>query len=186
MCFMRPTSCITFLPAAASPVCLSLAFLVTVPDVNLLQGRIFPSVKRSGGCWPLYLKPGLMPFAALTTCWIQKQLARNPHAPYGAEQLYVNLLENLLLVLLGSLLPPAGLQPPVAQPQLEPQADKEVGCRAATFYWPSNVYGNLSLRDICRATSFSKSYLEKRFKQQTGLERYGLITGGLKPMRPSG
>ncbi len=138
------------------------------PDVNLLQGRIFPVGQTERRLLAALFEAGAHAFCGPYDLLDQKQLARNPHAPYGAEQLYVNLLENLLLVLLGSLLPPAGLQPPVAQPQLEPQADKEL-VAALHLLLAQHVYGNLSLRDICRATSFSKSYLEKRFKQQTGL-----------------
>ncbi len=95
----------------------------------------------------------------------QTQLVKREDAPFGQEQVVKNLLELLLIQLIGSNTAPQ--TQPVADTRGRRQNEKRL-VEAIAEILNQNLYRSITLDEICSQVSFSKSYVEKVFKEHTG------------------
>jgi len=92
-----------------------------------------------------------------------RKLAKKENAALGGEQLIKNYLEELLILLMRTIAKESATS---LFPSKESMENHLV--TAVKDYIDEKVYENPRLLDICRALGYSKSYLSKLFKDQTG------------------
>lgn len=91
----------------------------------------------------------------------QVTLIKRANAPFGAEQIIKNQIEQLLIHLIRQQM----LENPLPQPAAE---DNQMIAARIMKILEDNLCGNLSLDDISEQLSFSKSFLKAQFKKHTG------------------
>lgn len=94
----------------------------------------------------------------------QKKLRRRQDAPFGAEQMILSTLEQLLILLIRDTSRPV---PSRQATRLTEEGEKEIVSCGVNLL-EKRVYDNLSLGEICEELSYSKSYLEEIFLRHTG------------------
>ena len=92
-----------------------------------------------------------------------RKLTKKENAALGGEQLVKNYLEELLILLMRAI---AKKESASLFPSKESMENHLV--KATREFIEERVYENLRLSDICRALGYSKSYLSKLFREQTG------------------
>ena len=92
-----------------------------------------------------------------------RKLTKKENAALGGEQLIKNYLEELLIFLMRGI---AKQGESNLFPNKESMENHLV--TAVKKFIEEKVYENLRLADICRALGYSKSYLSKLFRDQTG------------------
>ena len=92
-----------------------------------------------------------------------RRLTKKENAALGGEQLVKNYLEELLILLMRGM---AKQGTSSLFPSKESMENHLV--TAVKSYVSEKVYENLRLSDICRSLGYSKSYLSKLFREQTG------------------
>ena len=92
-----------------------------------------------------------------------RKLEKKENAALGGEQLIKNYLEELLILLMRTIAKESATS---LFPSKESMENHLV--TAVKDYIDEKVYENPRLLDICRALGYSKSYLSKLFKDQTG------------------
>ena len=92
-----------------------------------------------------------------------KELKRKENAPLGGEQLIKTYLEQLLIFLLRTFTSGDSL---ASFPQKETQTDTLV--EAIKAYLAQRVEENVRLEDISSEFDYSRSFLNKRFRDKTG------------------
>ena len=99
-----------------------------------------------------------------------RKLTKKKDAALGGEQLIKNYLEELLILLMRGI---AKHGTASLFPSKESMENHLV--TAVKSYIEENVYENPRLTDICRALGYSKSYLSKLFREQTGESIAGYV-----------
>lgn len=92
-----------------------------------------------------------------------RKLTKKENAALGGEQLIKNYLEELLILLMRSI---AKCGTATLFPTKESMENHLV--KAVKVFIEEKIYENPRLSDICRALGYSKSYLSKLFREQTG------------------
>ena len=92
-----------------------------------------------------------------------RKLTKKENAALGAEQLIKNYLEELLILLMRGI---AEKNVATIFPSKESMENHLV--TEVKEFFEKKVYENASLSDVCRALGYSKSYLSKLFREQTG------------------
>ena len=92
-----------------------------------------------------------------------RKLTKKENAALGGEQLIKNYLEELLIFLMRGM---AKEEESNLFPNKESMENHLV--TAVKEFIEDKVYDSLRLSDICRALGYSKSYLSKLFRDQTG------------------
>lgn len=92
-----------------------------------------------------------------------RKLTKKENAALGGEQLIKNYLEELLILLMRMI---AKESTTSLFPSKESMENHLV--TAVKNYIDEKVYENPRLLDVCRALGYSKSYLSKLFREQTG------------------
>lgn len=95
----------------------------------------------------------------------QAKLNKRTYVPFGGEQIFRNILENLLLLIIRdskySSLESKNIS------SFRPASDHEI-VRRISEYLNDNIYGKVRIPDLCTALSFSESYLRRVFHKYTG------------------
>jgi len=97
-------------------------------------------------------------------CLYQAKLERRKQIPYGAEQVFRNSLENLLLLIVRDQLTPATASAD-APSHGRVRNDRAIA-DSVVAYLNANLYRKLKMADISAAVSFSESYLQEVFQKQ--------------------
>lgn len=97
-------------------------------------------------------------------CLYQTKLERRKLVPYGAEQVFRNTLENLLLLIVRDQLLPA-VAAADAPGHGRVRNDRDIADGVVAFL-NANLYRKLRVADISSALSFSESYLQEVFRKQ--------------------
>ncbi len=92
-----------------------------------------------------------------------KKLVKKENAALGGEQLIKNYLEELLILLMRGI---AGRTDASLFPSKEKMENHLV--REVKELIENKIFEKQSLSDICRALGYSKSYLSRLFREQTG------------------
>lgn len=92
-----------------------------------------------------------------------RKLTKKENAALGGEQLIKNYLEELIILLMRGI---AKCTDSSIFPSKESMENHLV--KSVKSYIKESVYENPHLSDICRSLGYSKSYLSKLFKEQTG------------------
>ena len=92
-----------------------------------------------------------------------RKLNKKENAALGGEQLIKNYLEELLILLMRMI---ANQGEASIFPSKESMENHLV--RAVKQFIEDKIYENSRLCDVCRALGYSKSYLSKLFREQTG------------------
>jgi len=96
----------------------------------------------------------------------QPKLERRVVVPFGAEQVFKNTLENLLLLMVrDQLIPPTAM--PEAPNHGRIRNDRAI-VESVIHYLNANLYRKLRMSDISAALSFSEGYLQDVFHHQKG------------------
>ena len=93
-----------------------------------------------------------------------KKMEFSSDPPLGGEQMIGNLLEIFLIPLLRAEEDKAGDKPTFVRG--EERAERPV--KEAINVLCANIYGSLTIDDVCRATSYGKAYTMRVFKAATG------------------
>lgn len=92
-----------------------------------------------------------------------KKLHRKENAPLGGEQLIQTYLEQLLIFLLRTITKEGSL---VSFPKKGSQEDPLVS--AIKQYFAQHITDTVRVEDICNEFDYSRSFLNKRFQNETG------------------
>lgn len=101
------------------------------------------------------------------------QLIRRETTPFGAEQLIVTNLEQLLISLIRNAATPPKKQSSVTRTQGQNEFMEGI-----TSYMEANIARRLTLTDVCRDNLVGRSYLQKFFREHTGggaMEYFGKL-----------
>ena len=93
-----------------------------------------------------------------------RKLHRKENAPLGGEQLIQTYLEQLLIFLLRTITKEGSL---VSFPKKGSQEDPLV--EAIKQYLAQHISDTIRVEDICNEFDYSRSYLNKRFQNETGI-----------------
>lgn len=104
----------------------------------------------------------------------QTQLVRSSGAPYGGEQIIKMLTEQLLIEIVGGY---RAAQKPAKTPPTAPKHRRKEGNEqyivdTVIQVLANHLYEKLTLDEICQKVNFSKSYVEKIFRNNMG---HGII-----------
>ncbi|WP_312694905.1 AraC family transcriptional regulator [Caproiciproducens sp.] len=105
----------------------------------------------------------------------QTKLIRKKNATYGAEQLVKNQLEHLFISLVRNNTDGSGSSQQFSTAKI--QNDQRIVDTIITIL-SGNIYRKITLNEVCSRIAFSKSYIEKLFKEKTGcgiIEYYNKI-----------
>lgn len=105
----------------------------------------------------------------------QTKLIRKKNATYGAEQLVKNQLEHLFISLVRNNTDGSGGSQQFSTAKI--QNDQRIVDTIITIL-SGNIYRKITLNEVCSRIAFSKSYIEKLFKEKTGcgiIEYYNKI-----------
>lgn len=105
----------------------------------------------------------------------QTKLIRKKNATYGAEQLVKNQLEHLFINLVRNNTDNGNSSQQFSATKT--QNDQRIVDTIITIL-SGNIYQKITLNEVCCRVSFSKSYIEKLFKEKTGcgiIEYYNKI-----------
>ena len=112
----------------------------------------------------MLLQEGRTIFEGPYNCLYQAKLERRKQIPHGAEQVFRNTLENLLLLIVRDQLTPATAAED-APSHGRIRNDRAIA-DGVVAYLNANLYRKLRVSDISAALSFSESYLQEVFQQQ--------------------
>ena len=110
------------------------------------------------------LKTAAQTFAGPLDIVDQTALVKLTDAPFGAEQVIKNQLELLLI----SIIRPLVSDRAAAGDGVSGRASEEVIVSRIKKILEENIYGNITLDEICSHINFSKSYIKSTFKKATG------------------
>ncbi len=92
-------------------------------------------------------------------------LARSPHMPLGGQQMYKNYLELLLITIMREN---QSENPHSISFESTHDLHMEV-CDKICAYLSDNVYSNISLEDLCKKFSYSRTFLCSKFRELKGI-----------------
>lgn len=92
-----------------------------------------------------------------------KKLKEKPNAPFGSQQLTENLIEELLILLMRDKIDMGYIKLVNTNAELQNHIVNDI-----VALLKQNVYGKISLNEICKKTYYSNTYLNKVFKSIKG------------------
>ena len=143
-------------------------FSFTCPQLptEMFRGRTIELNQNQKNLVGMLYQEGRMTFEGPYNCLYQPRLERRKQIPFGAEQVFRNTLENLLLQIVRDQLRPA-LAAEGAPNHGRIRNDRAIADGVVAFL-NANLYRKLRMSDISAALSFSESYLQEIFRQQKG------------------
>lgn len=126
---------------------------------------LFRLEDREKGLLGLLMEEGSRAFGPDTSPVPTKRLVRKPDAPFGGEQMFVMLLEILLIMLVRDSTDPGNkkeLPPSILEKQETGLVDDIIG------YLENNLGADISLDHLCDIFSVGKTRLSSLFKNKTG------------------
>ena len=142
-----------------------ISFECKSPAMEFFSKKVLHLSRRERDLVAQLWQEGQQLFAAPYDIMDQTQLVIRGDAPFGQEQVVKNLLELLLIHLISSNTLPQ--TEPVTDTRGRRQNEKRL-VEAISDILNQNLYRSITLDEICSQVSFSKSYVEKVFKEHTG------------------
>ena len=143
-------------------------FSFTCPQLptEMFRGQTVELNQNQKNLVGMLYQEGRTVFEGPYNCLYQPKLERRKQIPFGAEQVFHNTLENLLLLMVRNQLRPA-LAAEDAPSHGRIRNDRAIADAVVAFL-NANLYRKLRLSEISAALSFSEGYLEEIFQQQKG------------------
>jgi AraC-like DNA-binding protein/quercetin dioxygenase-like cupin family protein len=132
--------------------------------IEMFRGRTVELNQNQKNLVGMIYQEGRTIFEGPYNCLYQAKLKRRKTVPYGAEQVFGNTLENLLLLIVRDQLLPA-VAAANAPGHGRVRNDRDIA-DGVVAYLNANLYRKLRVADISSALSFSESYLQEVFRKQ--------------------
>lgn len=144
-----------------------ISFRTRSADAAFFQRRKASLGKREQELIGQILQENALVFEGPPDIMDQVQLLRNDDAPYGGEQIIKMLLEQLLIRIVR-----ANRNAPLAVGAVPrrggAEGNEQYIVDAVVGILTRNIYGRLTLEEVCQQILFSKSYVEKLFRDIMG------------------
>ena len=144
-------------------------------DLNpdLFKGNVLVFSKQQSDYFKIIFNEGMKLFEPPYNALIQSKLKTRESAPFGAEQILRNALESLLVLLIRDLL---SVEPDVQEGESVNHSpnyrrtfiDVDEVTNKVIDYMMQSIGRSLTVKEICKAVSFSDGYLQRIFQKQTG------------------
>ena len=95
----------------------------------------------------------------------QMMLIRRKNAAYGAEQMVKTGLEQILIILIRSSME---TREEITEKETANDLNRTRIIDAVLAILSENLYQDIHLDDVCQATAFSRSYVERLFYEEMG------------------
>jgi len=145
-----------------------ISFYTKSPDADLLRGRKIVLQRDDRQLVSSILKESEQVFAGALDVMHQTQLVRHNKAPFGGEQIIKILAEHLIINLLRRCKAEEPLEPAAPVLRKPREKNEEYIVDEIINILSQNLYNNLSLDSIGHEIMYSKSYIEKIFKEKIG------------------
>ncbi|MEG0597811.1 MAG: AraC family transcriptional regulator [Oscillospiraceae bacterium] len=144
-----------------APNLVVLSFLCQSPAMDFFRGRVLSVGAAERGLMGRIVEESAGAFTTPLGDPLTTALVRREQAPFGAEQLIVTALEELLLRLHRGV-PAAGMDDPLHS------HEKSEFLTRVTLYLEANLSRNPTLAEVCRDNLVGRSRLQQIFRSETG------------------
>ncbi|MDR1209541.1 MAG: AraC family transcriptional regulator [Clostridiales bacterium] len=143
-----------------------LSFVCDSPSMDFFEGKIISCGNHHKDILARIISAGEVYFRGpLDDDVYKKKMDIAPDCPFGSGQVIKNYLELLLILLIQA--DPDNSRANAASVYVPWQGENDV-VRSVIRILTDNIYGSVSMDEILRRISFSKSYLTRLFRNNTG------------------